>query len=457
MRSISIKITLVLVIVSLIGAIFTAFFVQNRTRTAFDKFIRSQDQETLVDRLTEHYLQNGGWENPSQVFQEVFPAFEHNPGDGNPGNQPTFPAPFFLAAQDGTVLTGIPGQGGPKPGNQIPLNELEKGIPIEVDGDLVGWLLPAQIQRPRNNSQQDFLGTVNQGLMISSLVTLLIALALGGILIQSFTRPIRELVGATEKVASGELGYQVEINAKDELGKLASSFNRMSSDLHRADQSRKQMTSDIAHDLRTPLTILQGYTEVLSEGRMEATPEIFQTMHQQAQHLSYLIDDLKTLSLLDSEELSFQIQEIDPGRILQQVEDAFSPLASANGVKISTIIQPELPRAALDPDRLTQILGNLISNAIHVMPQGGQITLSAESTPGTLLLHVEDNGPGIAAQDLPRIFDRSYRTDQSRSGNGSSGLGLAITRKLVEAQGGQITAASEPGQGTKFTIKFPAS
>ncbi len=319
-------------------------------------------------------------------------------------------------------------------------------------------MVPAPSQRPRNNTQQNFLGTVQDGLIISSIVTLLIALILGGFLIQSFTQPIRKLAGATEKVAGGELGFQVDINSKDELGKLASSFNRMSSDLEKADLSRKQMTADIAHDLRTPLTIMQGYTEAMSEGKMAGSQEIYQVMHQQAKHLNYLIDDLKTLSLLDSEELAFQIQNIDPANILQQVESAFSPLAREKGIQLTLTKDQILPRVNLDPGRLTQILGNLINNALQVLSSGGKIEISARQEGKELVLEVIDDGPGISDENQQLIFNRSFRTDKSRSSeNNSSGLGLAITKKLVDAQGGEITVKSTPGEKTIFRVTFPTS
>jgi len=461
MRSISVKITLVLVVISLIGAIFTSFYIQNRTQKAFDTFIRDQDQQALVEALTDHYLINGSWENAQVVFRKVFPFIgQNNPGENNPGEitggkSPGANAPFILTSPSGEIQDTSPGPGSPKPGTSIPLSEVEKGIPIKVNGNIVGWLIPASFQRPHNNTQQNFLGTVKDGLIISSIVTLLIALTLGGFLIQSFTRPIRKLAGATDKVAGGDLGFQVDIDSKDELGKLASSFNSMSSDLEKADLARKQMTADIAHDLRTPLTVLQGYTEAMSEGKMIGSPEIYQTMHQQSQHLSYLIDDLKILSLLDSEELSFQIQKINPVLVLQGLEPAFSPLATEKGIQIKSDIPTDLPRVELDSDRLNQIMGNLINNALQVLSTGGAIKISALQAGTNLVIKVSDDGPGISSEDLPMIFNRSFRSDKSRISNGSSGLGLAITRKLVEAQNGQISVQSVPEEGTTFQIEFP--
>jgi signal transduction histidine kinase len=458
MRSISVKITLVLVVVSLIGALFTSFYIQNRTQKAFESFIQGQDQQDLVEALSNHYAAQGSWEDVYLVFQDVFPSIQHaNQGQGPQENAPNASYPFLLASPTGEVLDTRPGSRGPKTNSSIPMDRLNQGIPLEFEGKTVGWLLPAAYQGPRNNNQQNFLGTVQQGLIISSVVSLLIALTLGGFLIQSFTKPIRKLADATEAVASGELGYQVEINSGDELGRLASSFNSMSTDLEKADLARKQMTADIAHDLRTPLTIMQGYTEALSEGKLAGSEGIFQTMHHQAQHLSYLIDDLKTLSLLDAGELTFQSQLIDPLLVLRQIESAFAPLAREKGIRLNLEAEQNLPRVNLDPERLTQILGNLISNAIQVLPSDGKLDISAHQEGEYLILKVADDGPGISDENLPLIFNRSFRADKSRaSENGSSGLGLAITKKLVEAQDGSISVQSAPGAGTTFQVAFPA-
>ncbi|NQS92278.1 MAG: HAMP domain-containing histidine kinase [Chloroflexi bacterium] len=464
MRSISVKITLVLVVVSLVGALFTSFYIQNQTKTAFDTFIKDQDEQVLVKALTNYYQENQSWDGVDQVFSELALYSNSNPGStdagGNNPNRPyaRAPLPFVLSLDTGLIIAGGVNHVGYQTGDVIPENELRDSAKLEYGGKFIGYLIAAPSSQLRNNPQQSFLNTVQQGLMISSLVTLLIALTLGGFLIQSFTRPIRKLANATEAVASGDLGYQVDIHTKDELGKLADSFNRMSADLEKSDQARKQMTADIAHDLRTPLTIMQGYTEALNEGKMSSSQEIYQVMHQQTKHLNYLIDDLKTLSLLDSEELTFQVQNIDPTIILNHIEVGFSPLVKEKKIQLSVNKDQDLPRVKLDPDRLTQVLGNLINNAIQVLPPGGKIELTAKSDAKNLILQVADNGPGISENDLPLIFNRSFRTDKSRASNqGSSGLGLSITKKLVESQGGLITVQSKVGSGTTFQIKFPSA
>ena len=463
MHSISLKILLVLVVVSLAGALFTTFYIQSRTQTAFDAFIKDQDQFALADLLAEHFEEYSSWQGADILFQEFYRArFPSLPGGGAGGKNPNRPGenlsppPFVLTDPDGIVLIGFSNHAGFLIGDQVTSKDLQNGMPLEISGIVEGVLVPIPFTpNNRNSMQQAFLGTVQLGLIISSLISLLIALVLGGILITSFTRPIRKLADGTERIASGELGYQVEIKSGDELGRLAASFNDMSKDLQYADQLRKQMTADIAHDLRTPLSILHGYTEAISDGKMAGSPEIYQAMHQQTRHLNYLIEDLRTLSLLDSEEVQFQLETIDPGRILAQTQTSFIPLAAKKDLNLSLDIGEDLPRVTLDPDRLTQILGNLINNAINILPREGNIWLKAWQEGESLVIEVKDDGQGIAEEDLSLIFNRHYKTDPSRGQDqGSSGLGLAIAKKLVEAQGGQITATSEVGEGTVFRVVF---
>lgn len=462
MRSISVKIILVLVVVSLAGSLFTAFYIQNRTQNAFDNFLKDQDQQILVEALTDYYQQYQSWDGVNEVFKQMVLYSGSNSSGGESGsNNPNRPfdrgsLPFVLALDSGLIIAGGTNHTEYQTGDNLPEKELINGLKLEYEGENIGWLIAGPSPQLRNNPQQSFFITVQQGLIISSLVTLFIALTLGGILIVSFTRPIRKLADATEAVADGELGYQVDINSADELGRLAASFNSMSADLEKADQARKQITADIAHDLRTPLSVMLGYTEAMSDGKLEGSEEIYQVMHQQAQHLNYLITDLRTLSLLDSNELTFQIQNIDPGIILRQVKMAFTSLADEKGIQLTLQIDQQLPRVNLDPDRLNQILGNLLSNAINILETGGEIKISSQADQNEYHLKVWDNGPGIQKEEIPHLFDRFYRTDKARNtDNGSSGLGLAITKKLVEAQGGKISVESEPGEGTTFKVSFP--
>lgn len=280
---------------------------------------------------------------------------------------------------------------------------------------------------------------------------------LGAWLARTISHPITELKTATEQVAKGRLGAQVAVQSADEIGQLATSFNRMSADLARSNELRQQMTADIAHDLRTPLSVIQGYTEGLDEGKLHGSSEIYQAMHKQVKHLTRLVEDLRTLSLADAGQLSLHPQAIASRDLLEHSVLLFAPQAERQEVALHLDLPDTLPRIHVDLDRMVQVLGNLISNALRHTPAGGHIWLSAERQAQQLFLRVQDTGAGIEPEDLPHIFERFYSGDKSRSARGESGLGLAIARSIVEAHNGRISAVSPPGQGTTFTIVLPVA
>jgi two-component system, OmpR family, sensor histidine kinase BaeS len=339
------------------------------------------------------------------------------------------------------------------------LRERAHSTPIEVDGKIVGWLSgDGGGRRPgMGTPEADLLARITQAITYSAVGAATIALLLALLLARTLTQPIRELTAATQVVARGALGQQVAVRSRDELGTLAASFNRMSSDLAQASTLRRQMTADIAHDLRTPLSVILGYTEALRDGKLPGTEDVYETMHIEAQHLQHLIDDLRTLSLADAGELPLMRQPMTPRALLQRAGAAYSAQAQAQHVTLAVQAAADGAEVDVDPERMAQVLGNLLGNALRYTPAGGTITLTAESAGGMVHLLVADTGAGIAAGDLPHIFERFYRADRSRQQeNGSSGLGLAIAKSIVEAHGGTITVTSAVGQGTTFTISLPA-
>jgi signal transduction histidine kinase len=324
-----------------------------------------------------------------------------------------------------------------------------------INKQTVGWLLftPGYDRWNPGTPEGRFLQNVNQATFYSAIGAALIALFLGGILAYTLTRSLRELTAATKLLAKGELGHQVKVRSQDELGILAGSFNQMSSELARSNELRRQMTADVAHDLRTPLSVILGYTEALNDGKFSGSAEIYSVMHHEALHLNRLIEDLKTLSLADAGELPLVRTPVSALDLLKRTATAHQIQAEKGEVTIQVDAPADLPTIDVDMERMNQVLDNLLSNALRYTPPGGKIVLSADVHEGAVRLRVADNGTGVAPEALPFIFERSFRGEKSRSQESSeAGLGLAISRSLVEAHGGTISVESTLGKGTTFTI-----
>ncbi|MCB8943083.1 MAG: HAMP domain-containing protein [Ardenticatenaceae bacterium] len=445
MRPLALKLTLGFLLVGIIGAVLVAVITSQRTQQAFDRFINNREQEEIVDLLADYYERTGGWDNLSRFI------------DNNRRLRPHLPRMVVVDTATDTVVVGL----GPEAdGRPYPYNNLNDGLPIEVNGQQVGLVLLEGSGAPPDTNrfapEVAFLRTVTTSTILSATIAGVIALALGILLARTLTRPLQELTAATQVMAAGQLGHQVQVRSQDEIGQLARSFNQMSSDLAQASQVRKQMTADIAHDLRTPLTILRGYMEGLKDGALNGSPNLYNIMYEEVTLLQHLVEDLRTLSLADAGELSLNIRAVDPKALLERTGLAYVMEAEQRGLALRIDAADDLPSVMVDADRMTQVFNNLVSNALRFTTQG-EIVLAAAATNQHLQFEVRDTGAGISPGELTHIFDRFYRADESRqrTEDGSSGLGLAIAKAIVEAHKGQITAVSTPGQGTTFTITFP--
>lgn len=440
-RSLTLKLTLGFLVVGLLGALLVAFFVGQRTQRAFDQFVTDRGRPALPADLAEYYQRNGSWSGVEVVLQR---------GQRGAPEQ-------VLTTADRRVIVGSARY---PQGTQVSPDERARSQPIIVGTTVVGWLIEDGVSRQRGpgSPEGDFLQRVARAITYSALGATGIALLLGIVLARTLTRPLRELTAATQVVAQGALGQQVTVRSRDELGALAVSFNQMSTNLAHAQTLRRQMTADIAHDLRTPLSVILGYTEALRDGKLPPDQEIFDTLHIEAQHLQRLIDDLRTLSLTDAGELPLARQPVPVEALLERAAAAHRARAQDQQVALELHVPAGLPDVEVDVERIAQVLGNLLSNALRYTPAGGTIMLDAQMHGAAVELRVRDSGSGIAPNDLPHIFERFYRADPSRQqGDGSSGLGLAIARGIAEAHGGGISVESTPGHGTTFTISLPAA
>ncbi|MEJ2732854.1 MAG: HAMP domain-containing sensor histidine kinase [Anaerolineae bacterium] len=296
-------------------------------------------------------------------------------------------------------------------------------------------------------------------------IALVLALALrrvGTIAARRITSPLSETMKAADAMAEGDLSVRVSEEGNGEFRHFARSFNRMAEALETADRQRRELLADVAHELRTPLTIIQGNLEGLRDGVYEATPEHLDLVLEETRNLGRLVDDLRLLTLAEAGQLPLDLQLLDVPQLLADVRDAFACQAGEAGIALTMEVAEPLPPLIGDPQRLGQVLGNLVTNALRHTPAGGEITVGAALASGQeghsrLRLWIADTGEGISSEDLPRIFDRFWRGDPSRShGTGSgSGLGLAIAKSLVEAHGGRIGAKSQLGEGTTVYCLFP--
>lgn len=451
MRSISLKLSLAFLAVGVIGIVLVAAVVRLQTQREFDQFVLNQFQTDLVEELANYYQANGSWENIHAVL--VRNPDSNNMGGGRPSR---YWAPVTLLDENRVVVYGgVRYQNG----QELPKQSGELSAPIEVNEKTVGWVL---FESYRDNDppfpespESLFLKNMNRAILYGALAAIALALLLGVLLARTIARPIHDLTEATQVIAQGQLGHQVPVRTKDEIGRLAESFNQMSSDLASSVQQRRQMTADIAHDLRTPLSVIMGYTESLSDGKFRGSPEIYRIMHKETQHLNRLIDDLRTLSLADAGELPLTRRLVAPRELLGRIAEAHQVQARQKNISLVVKAAEDLPLINVDPDRMVQVLGNLVNNAFRFSPEGGEIGLAGASSAGWLHFQITDTGPGIAPGDLPHVFNRFYKGDASRQYDGGSGLGLAIARSIVEAHDGQIAATSNPGEGTTFTITLP--
>jgi len=249
------------------------------------------------------------------------------------------------------------------------------------------------------------------------------------------------------------------------LGELAQAFNKMSMELSRSVNTRKQMTADIAHELRTPLSLILGHAEAVHDGVLQPSPENFEIIREEATRLEHLVNDLRTLSLADAGELSISLQIIEPERLINEVAALYQYHTQQKNIALDVEVAAPLPTIEVDPGRMTQVLTNILDNATRHTPEGGRIRLSAKQIDGQVEIAIQDSGPGVPAENLEHIFERFYRTDSSRQRDGEvlggSGLGLAIAKSIVQAHNGQLSAESdsvptgEAGQGLKIKILLP--
>jgi signal transduction histidine kinase len=305
-------------------------------------------------------------------------------------------------------------------------------------------------------AQQAYYQRMANYLWIAGGAGVVIALFLGWLLSRQTVGPLGVIAGAARRVAAGDLDQKVNVKGYGEVSELGASFNNMAETLRHDRDLRRNMTADIAHELRTPLSILQANIEGMQDGVVPVDAGTLASLHAETVELTRLVEDLRTLSLAEARKLSFEYQQTDLAGLARRVADELKARALRQNVEIRVSAPSEMPLLSVDPSRTTQVLRNLLDNALRYSPEGGAIEVALGSGKEAATFSVTDQGPGIAEEHLPFIFERFYRVDRSRArATGGSGLGLAIAKQLTEAQGGKITAESSVGRGSTFKVTLP--
>ena len=460
-----IRLLLAFILVILVSLLGVAFFMHQETVQDVYTFIYRggiYEAEDLVTELEDHFRASGSWENVASLFPPPGKGYGQGEGKGRglgPGSKSISEAGANLYLYDaGGDFVYDPQNLGAE--GSLEGEEFQSAIPLVVDGEAVGYLLPPGGHVFGQNVEAELLGQLNQALLSAALIAGGLALILALLLAFYLLRPVRELRRAATRMSEGDLTQRVRVSGKDELATLGKAFNHMAASLEEGEQRRQSMTADIAHELRTPLAVQRANLEAMLDGVYPLTTKNLGPVLEQNQLLTRLVADLRTIALVDAGELNLNILHADLNRIVSSVVERFRPQADRQQISLGIELDATCPVIEADRDRIEQILINLLNNALHYTPEGGEIRISTSCNTQTAgqfaLVEIRDSGAGIPPDALPHIFERFYRVDRSRSREeGGTGLGLAIARKLAEAHGGTLIAANNPECGALFRLSLP--
>jgi signal transduction histidine kinase len=414
------------------------FLIDSAVDRAFSDFsVRTFRYRDVVlgQFLMDFYERTGSWEGLARLF-ELAPE----------------PPQIILADADGVIVVAPDTR---FVGRRLPARDLNQGLEVRFNDKTIGTIVPPSIVLWKNPVEERFLDTVRRSLWTAGLIVTGIGILLAFGLLRQLTEPLNQLAVASQQIARGELSKRVNVKRKDELGRLADSFNEMASSLERSEMAKRQMIADVSHELRTPLTVLRTALEGLRDGFVEPTPENFAALHDKTLLTSRLVDDLHQLTLADAGQLSIKRTACHLAELFSNIQATIGVQLEDSGIRFLVEVAKDLPKVEADSQRIEQVILNLLSNAVRHTPEGGMIRMTARAIEGSLIqVSLCNTGPRLSDEDLAYVFDRFYRAEPSRSREeGGVGLGLAIAKALTEAHGGRIWAENAPdGVCFHFTL-----
>ncbi len=394
----------------------------------------------LAAALESYYLGRGSW----QGVEGVLPGASRV----DPGNWER----AVLLDESGRVIIDRGLAQGGSVGQVFVSHGFNIRFPLRVNGTEVGSLVYSSgmaIQLLPN------LLRLAPPVAFISFFTGLLTVLIGFLLVRRMVNPLADVMAAAHAVAGGDLSARVPAEARDpdDLRALSDSFNRMAAALERSDRERRELLADVAHELRTPLTVIRGRLEGIVDGVYPADDAHVAPVLEETYLLERLVEDLRLLTLAESRQLHFDLKPVDLGEEAERTRALFEAEAAERDIVLAVRAEPGLPPVNADPQRVEQVVGNLLSNALRYVPSKGHVTIEVRRAAQGVELAVTDDGTGVPEADLPKLFDRFWRSEKSRGrAAGGAGLGLAIARQLVEAQGGTIAAVNVTGGGLRVSF-----
>ncbi len=453
----------VLVILIALGTV--ALVARYTTQQEVETFLGHGGQvglENLADSLESYYVENGGWTGAEALSSGAGNAANgqgrgqgqgQRTGADNAAAGPNASDPIVTDAA-GTVVVS------PEPsdlGTQLTDTTLSQAIPLEVSGEVVGYLVPSGglLELP-DDFDELLIERINNASLLAAAISGGIAILLALVLAALILRPVRGLTQAADQLAAGDLSQRVDVRGSGELASLGRTFNQMAASLQEAEERRQSMTADIAHELRNPLAVQRAHLEALQDGVYPLTQENLAQIGEQNQQLTRLVDDLRTLALADAGELSLNMRRVDLSAMCAELAQRFEPQAAAKDIRIGSSCGAGPLSTRGDKERLQQILDNLMHNALRYTPEGGEVRVSLQRQAQSAIFTVHNDGPAISDEALAHLFERFYRGDRARDrASGGTGLGLSIARKLAEAHGGTLIGENHPAGGVVFKLVLP--
>jgi signal transduction histidine kinase len=443
-----------------LGAAVNIAIVAFSTQRAYTRMVRQEDRllaEQLALLAEDYYRRNSTLTGISEILR-LPPGYRMPPGHrmmDHTRMMPRMVPPVLVLGEDGAVYADTHGFFSTRDVQDF---DVQHGTPIMMDRRIVGRVFIGSMIVPvLDDRDNEFLGLVVRSALVSSLSVALVAVFLGAVLFRRIASPVEALAAASRSIALGNLHVRIDISRSDELGELIDQFNSMASSLESSEEWKRRIISDSAHELRTPVAVLQGELEMILEGVYEPDRARIESLFRETELMSRLIGELGELAAAEGGQIRLIRQNCSLYELVREAVESFMVQAASRNVTIRIMDNDRLEILA-DPQKIIQVIRNLAANALKAVPEGGRIDVYTEKSGNEALLRVDDSGPGIPDEFREQIFQRFFRLDSSRNReDGGAGLGLAIARRIMQLHGGRIWADAGKNGGARISIAFPLS